>query len=668
MRIENIELNNFRQYIGTQKIEFSQDPERNVTVLVGKNTSGKTTLIRAFEWCLYRKNVFEDEILLNSQVAEHLNEGETQDVSVTISLWHKYSIDDKATRYIIKRIATYLCTGIDAITGKRKISLAQPYSGSVQWLNDDGQTYSDVDAGSVNASITRLLPQDLSGYFFLTGERIGAITENKDLKESVRGLMGLNVLENTMNHLKKILSAYNNALKQSGNINIENAQKMMEEKQNQLDRLGEEIFKVQDAVDFYQNEKAECAANLKKNNNVIEDQKRREQLESIIEDTKNTVASGKAGMASGFSVNAFSFFLKPLTNRVNEFMEKVADEVDCVPDMSQPSIDYIINIRKKCICGTDVSKGTLAYQQLIFERQKMPPENIGSAARRYQEYTNQYSEMGDNYFTIIESKYKDYRRNKKELARRIDEKQNIDKSLGNGSIDAKALNSAYTNAVSMLEKKSREIKNLYEKQGALKKEIDNCNNIINELLKKDKSNVKLRGYITYTQMLFDWVNEAYASKEVSIRSQLEMKVNSNFVKMYHGNRNILIDSKYRVKYSDVTTEESDGLKAVKNFAFVSGLVEMAKDALTGEDDIELGTQSFPMVMDAPFSNIDEIHIANICSILPDIAEQVIIAVMKKDWDQASDRLSNKIGKTYLIEKDIDSKGNEIETSTHFKEV
>jgi DNA sulfur modification protein DndD len=162
LRIESIELYNFRQYIGAQKIKFSQDPERNVTVLVGKNTSGKTTLIRAFEWCLYRTIRFEDEILLNSQVAEHMNDGETQDVSVTISLWHKYSIDDKETRYIIKRNATYICTGIDAVTGIRKITLSGPVSGSVQWLNDDGQTYSDVDAGSVNASITRLLPQDLS--------------------------------------------------------------------------------------------------------------------------------------------------------------------------------------------------------------------------------------------------------------------------------------------------------------------------------------------------------------------------------------------------------------------------------------------------------------------------------------------------------------------------
>ena len=72
MKIESITLHNFRQYIGTQTIEFSTDENKRVTVLVGDNTSGKTTLIRAFEWCLYRKNGFDNPILLNDEVAKHL--------------------------------------------------------------------------------------------------------------------------------------------------------------------------------------------------------------------------------------------------------------------------------------------------------------------------------------------------------------------------------------------------------------------------------------------------------------------------------------------------------------------------------------------------------------------------------------------------------------------
>ncbi len=55
MIINKLEMFNFRQYIGHQEVEFSTDPEKNVTVLIGVNTSGKTTIVRAFEWCLYGK-------------------------------------------------------------------------------------------------------------------------------------------------------------------------------------------------------------------------------------------------------------------------------------------------------------------------------------------------------------------------------------------------------------------------------------------------------------------------------------------------------------------------------------------------------------------------------------------------------------------------------------
>lgn len=78
-------------------------------------------------------------------------------------------------------------------------------------------------------------------------------------------------------------------------------------------------------------------------------------------------------------------------------------------------------------------------------------------------------------------------------------------------------------------------------------------------------------------------------------------------------------------------------------------------------------QFYPLVMDAPFSNVDEIHIKNISKILSGSAEQVIIAVMKKDWEPAAGIMSPLVGKAYQIEKDRDVDGKEIDTMTHIKE-
>ena len=71
-------------------------------------------------------------------------------------------------------------------------------------------------------------------------------------------------------------------------------------------------------------------------------------------------------------------------------------------------------------------------------------------------------------------------------------------------------------------------------------------------------------------------------KEGKVRTELQQRVNDNFAKMYHGERSISIDDKYRVRYADVTTEESDGLKAVKSFAFIASLVSMAMEVVEGD--------------------------------------------------------------------------------------
>ena len=142
-------------------------------------------------------------------------------------------------------------------------------------------------------------------------------------------------------------------------------------------------------------------------------------------------------------------------------------------------------------------------------------------------------------------------------------------------------------------------------------------------------------------------------------------MNDNFSKMYHGERSIFIDEKYRVRYSDITTEESDGLKAVKSFAFIASLVSMAKDRILDDDEMQLG-QVYPLVMDAPFSNVDEIHIDNICRILPKTANQVIMAVMQKDWEYAAINLNRFVGKSYSIVKDKDANGKDKDTATHIR--
>ena len=73
-------MQNFRQFIN-EKIDFSTDPERNVTLIIGENGTGKTTFAQAFFWCLYGETDFTDKIMLNKSIRQLL---EIEDVDVLL--------------------------------------------------------------------------------------------------------------------------------------------------------------------------------------------------------------------------------------------------------------------------------------------------------------------------------------------------------------------------------------------------------------------------------------------------------------------------------------------------------------------------------------------------------------------------------------------------------
>ncbi len=103
MLLESLRLHNFRQYKGDHYITFSCDSKKNVTVILGDNTFGKTTLLQAFNWCFYSTAMLPNpEALLNYDVAASLREGGSANVEVEIKLIHS------GVHYILTRSQEYM--------------------------------------------------------------------------------------------------------------------------------------------------------------------------------------------------------------------------------------------------------------------------------------------------------------------------------------------------------------------------------------------------------------------------------------------------------------------------------------------------------------------------------------------------------------------------------
>lgn len=661
MIINNLEMYNFRQYVGKQSIDFSTDPDKNVTVLIGINTAGKTTIIRAFEWCLYGKNGFEDQVLLNSEVRNNMNPGDVQETYVAV----KFTYDGRI--HTLKRTFKYTCTERTVKDDKVEVTLKKTPEENLtlNYLQSDGQTKTPVDRSNITETMDRVIPKDLSDYFFFGGERISSIANRTDLSKAVRGLMRLDILENAREHLSKVLRTFKNSIDTSGDANAQKAQDSKATYIEQLKGYESDKENADQQMKYWQQKENEYNVELSKSNieQVKKAKEERDRTNKALNREKERLDLNKKAIVSAFNNRPYAFFGMPAIKKSLELLEQVKESTENIPGMDQDAIDYLLN-RGYCICGTKLDPGSIPLQKVQAERRKLPPEHIGAVVMNYKTKSEGYLSGSEDFCKNITEKYKEYRETKRQIGLLEDEvaKQS---DLIIDDTDAKAIENNRRNAHAHYLEAQADFSAAVAHIGSCNTNIKNCDSAIDKFVKSSAKNQRIAKLISYSEEVHKWLDETYREKEDVVRTELQKRVNDNFSKMYHGERSIIIDDKYRVKYSDVKTDESDGLKAVKSFAFIASLVSMAKDKILDDSDVKLG-QDYPLVMDAPFSNVDEIHIDNICKILPHTSNQVIMAVMKKDWDYAATNLSSYVGMSYEIAKDLDEDGKEIDTLTHIK--
>ena len=59
-------------------------------------------------------------------------------------------------------------------------------------------------------------------------------------------------------------------------------------------------------------------------------------------------------------------------------------------------------------------------------------------------------------------------------------------------------------------------------------------------------------------------------------------------------------------------------------------------------------ESYPLVLDAPFSVLDKERIISLCDVLPKVSEQIIVFIKDVDGEIARERMFSKIGRSYKL--------------------
>ena len=651
MLIKSLKMQNFRQFKGITAVDFSCDPEQNVTIILGDNTFGKTTLLQAFNWCFYETVMFDNnpDFLLNLEVANGMNNGDTETVSVEICVIHN-GVD-----YVITRSQTYSCAN-GKVTGMKKAQV------KVSYKQEDGQTES-VRATEVQKVIENILPNDLSTYFFFDTERVRSISTRKDVADAVKGLLGLSIMDTAIKHIgtkgnkKTVLGKLYGAMDLDGDEKARGALDMIHSSEAKREAIKEQIETCTSQIRQYEVRKDQLDDILRDNQTTATLQKKKEDLERRLNTERSTLESTIALFFKEYSKGSLQLYTQPLLGRANDFLAAIKIDDKGVRDLTAPTILELLK-RGRCICGAELCEGNDAYNHLMEELNYVPPESIGNTVRHYREKLNSFSRNADHTFDSLTSRYQEIYRSKARIQEWEDELADISVQI-KGKDSMKQYETELVDVKSRLRDLNAKKERLIRDDATLKSEIERYKKVYDSLIAVSGKNKETMLLIKYAEEILDWLSSTYKEKEAFIREALESKVNNIFEQMYHGHRRVSIDQKYQVTLlttiedKEVAAGESEGSNRVKSFAFIAGLVALAKEKLianAGEEGFNLSSEPYPLVMDAPFSNADETHTANISKVLPEIAEQVIMFVMQKDWRYAEPVMAARVGKQYQLKK------------------
>lgn len=657
MLLRRIELKNFRQFRNPKPIEFATDEKRNVTIIMAENGVGKTTLAQAFQWVLYA-NVegFKNKSVLNLKEEKEMKFGDIRDVEVKLEIIHSN------VEYTICRTQRYIKEGSG--TTRR-----EPSEIKISYIGKDGQAEFIEDSRKLS-TIKEILPEELSKYFFFDGERINKMTteindkgKSSAFADAVESLLGLKPLKQIIDHMNP----------RSSTSVIGKFEKEIDNNGDQASRkLSDEIYGLNDKIEFaerrleeisnliknYNQKRERIKSDLMKSADVEKLQEKANALEKEIETDKQLKQEKIAKLLKEFNTLTPLFLQRKLIDDAISELSR-ADKVDTgIPHVRDETIKFLLD-RKKCICGANLSDTTSeAVRHLLKEIELVPPISIGGSIKKFVDKSREKINLSEDFYENFKSSYSDIRRYSNNIQESEDERSKIDDNILKNS-KASEYKREQIDCEEQLEKLDKEKLRLVGEMEVNKQRRDNAISERDRLTVVNEKNKKLQLYRKYATIIYNNIEVTYKREETRTREELKNAINQLFEKIYGKGMYINVDEQYHIKvlvnelgeeevFSNIDIDYSTAQSYSVIFAFIVGIIDLAKKRTKASEEHLVETEEYPLVMDAPLSAFDKRRIKNICNTIPDIARQVIIIIKDTDGHIAKDNLSGYVGKEYEI--------------------
>ena len=652
MKLNKIIMTDFRQFVGTQQIEFASG-EENITIIFGENGKGKTGIFRAMMFGLFGEKVLnQDDVKANINLVNLNKLEENRGAPTTASV--EVHFEEKDCDYKIYR----------SITAVKRNGSILDQNGTVrleEYNKRSSLTNEITNPEEVKARVNKILEQNIREFFFFDAEKIDTLSSAKTkvksvVKQGIIKILQIDLLEDGIKTLNKSIQAIENSIKKNtSDVSLKLKMDSKESNDRSLVEVTKEIDNYEEEYLQAQNQLENISLKLQENHEIKEITIKIRDKQELLKSKHETVNEMiKAATELSFK-DLHSLLLEQEYSKVYESLSlKLQDNKSFIP---RSLLELTLEKERCFLC-----QNNLEHQHSILEEIQLLLEK------------NSIDTSGNMFSMQLTSSISDYeidrlikqdylRKTLKEIESKRQEFNEIlisIKDLENSidSIAAKEIN------FSDLEKSKKKIENDLRKiDDALKickyrvndltersKQLDKE---ISELNKKDltlRREVRKVEYLKELRNILENISESYCD---DMRIKL-MNTTTDIVKtlIAKEDRNIIdkvkINEKYEIEVygwqgNNITQDLSQGQRQMVSLAFISALAKLASKGIENID--------FPLFMDTPFGRVSGENRDNLIKNMPKFTSQWILLFTDTELTSSEEKVfrsHGKLGKAYRL--------------------
>lgn len=643
MKLNFLQLCNYRQFYGKTPIIKFASGERNTTVIYGNNGAGKTSILNAFTWILYEKFTAafaSPELLINQRA---INEAE---VGAAVECWGELQFERDRKLYQLKR----KCYA----TKEPEQVRYSPTKLFMLVAADDGRWYPPLE--EPEEIIESILPSSLHQYFFFDGERIDRFfrgeRDNK-IAEDTKELLGVKVLDRAIEHLKTAKRTLQEDLQLLGDSETKQLLQTQIEAETQCDRLIRRQSEIEREIASLETQKRQISAKLLQSSGADELQQLREKLIEQEQTVTNSLIKTKSDLKKTISQTGYTVYLESINANFLKLIHDLRDRGLLSTGIKREFVARLL-AERRCICGEQLEPETTAYQQVSSWLNKDDLQEIEAVAMRLemqieQMASKEFWQQVDLYQAKINDRYR-------QLGELEDELETTAKKLKNfPNRDIQKLHSD-------LERVEEKIKSLVLEQGVDRQQLVDVRQAIakiSEEIERQKitehRQIIAKKRISVTVEAIAKLNEVRNRLETKFRLSLEQKVREIFGFISFTPYIPRLDADYRLTLVentsgiDVTVAASTGENQILSLSFIGAIIDCVREwsqrnTLMGPD-----SSTFPVVMDSPFGSLDRIYRRQVAKAIPQLANQLLVLATKTQWQgEVETELASRLGREYVL--------------------